>query len=73
MTPATTAAGKARKRQYSELKKRMQRSRSLGQLVEKVSDKRKVMMGKGTVKKMKVEDNRGNVKALYKWKKMRSK
>jgi uncharacterized protein with von Willebrand factor type A (vWA) domain len=65
---------KSRKRQYSELSQRMKREKSLGNMVEKVSSKRTVMMSKGAgVKKMKVEDSKGNVKTLFKWKKVRSK
>jgi hypothetical protein len=73
---AGTAASvsKSRKRQYTELKQRMQRERSLGKIVEKITSKRQVMMSKGAaIKKMKVEDERGNVKTLFKWKKVRSK
>ncbi|ELR21554.1 Utp11 protein [Acanthamoeba castellanii str. Neff] len=70
----TAAIASSRKRQYSELKQRMQREKSLAQVVEKVSSKRQVMMSKGAgVKKMKVEDSKGNVKTLFKWKKVRSK
>ena len=70
----TAAIATSRKRQYSELKQRMEREKTLGRVVEKVSSKRQVMMSQGAgVKKMKVEDSKGHVKTLFKWKKVRSK
>jgi len=71
-TAATVA--KTRKRQYTELQQRLQREKSLSNTIQKLSQKRAVMMSKGAaVKKVKVEDGKGNVRTLFKWQKVRRK
>jgi len=67
---AESSAAKARKRQYSELAQRVARERSLGEMVEDLDSQRATIKG-GAVKKIKVVDNKGHEKNIYKWKRIR--
>jgi len=67
---AEASAAKARKRQYSELAQRVAREKSLGEMVEELDSQRATIKG-GAVKKIKVVDEKGHTKNIYKWKRIR--